>query len=242
MTERLNDISTLWSVLQAAHGGEENRAQAAREIIVDRYGKAIRRYLLAAVSAEEADDLFQEFALTLIQGKLHSADRSKGRFRDYIKVILFNLVAQHRRRQGRLPQPVSPDAATIIGLAAPEVELAREFDQSWREQMLARVWQEMASSQSLLHAVLRFRADHPDMPAAQIAETLGQQLGKPFKPEAIRQNLRRAREIFAELLLAEISQSLETPSLENLTQELEALDLLNYCKSALERRLPRSIS
>jgi hypothetical protein len=48
--------------------------------------------------------------------------------------------------------------------------------------------------------------------------------------------LHRARKKFAELLVAEVARSLQTPGPEALEQELCALDLLGYCRSALPGR------
>jgi hypothetical protein len=53
----------------------------------------------------------------------------------------------------------------------------------------------------------------------------------------VRQNLRRAREQFADLLLDELTQSLEDPTRERLEEELVDLRLFSYCQDALERRV-----
>jgi len=48
--------------------------------------------------------------------------------------------------------------------------------------------------------------------------------------------LQRAHTKFAELLLDQVAVSLTEPSATQLAEELRALDLLKYCRSALERR------
>jgi hypothetical protein len=48
--------------------------------------------------------------------------------------------------------------------------------------------------------------------------------------------LARSRVKFAELLLDEVATSLERPTHEELAAELRELDLLKYCRSALDRR------
>jgi hypothetical protein len=45
-----------------------------------------------------------------------------------------------------------------------------------------------------------------------------------------------ARERFADLMLNEIVQGLSNPTVENLEEELIDLNLLEYCRPALERR------
>jgi len=47
--------------------------------------------------------------------------------------------------------------------------------------------------------------------------------------------LQRAHAKFAELLVDEVATSLGTPSREEVAEELRELDLLKYCRSAVER-------
>jgi hypothetical protein len=48
--------------------------------------------------------------------------------------------------------------------------------------------------------------------------------------------IHRAREQFADLLLDEIMPSLERPTLDTLEEELIDLDLIEYCRGALDQR------
>jgi hypothetical protein len=52
----------------------------------------------------------------------------------------------------------------------------------------------------------------------------------------VRVLLHRAREAFAELLLAEVTESLTDGSLDEAEEELIELDLFDYCRPALDRR------
>src|SRR5262245_13781393 len=89
--DRLSRISTDWGVLKDAHGGAE-AARAAQELLIIRYGPAVRRYLKrVAGDAEAAEELFQEFGVALVEGKMRSADPDRGRFRDYVKAVLRHL-------------------------------------------------------------------------------------------------------------------------------------------------------
>lgn len=64
MDDRLSRIDTLWSVVRRAQGGQSAEVSAARQLLLERYGGAVRRYLLGALRGDEAvADLFQEFAL-----------------------------------------------------------------------------------------------------------------------------------------------------------------------------------
>ena len=86
------------------------------------------------------------------------------------------------------------------------------------------------------YAVLRFRAEHPDMPSPEMADRLSLQLGRPLTSAGVRQLLHRARERFADTLLDDVAQSLDQPTEEHLEEELIELGLLNYCRPALQRR------
>jgi hypothetical protein len=90
--------------------------------------------------------------------------------------------------------------------------------------------------QPSFHTVLRFRAEHPEMRSEEMAAQLSGRLNKPLTAEGVRQTLRRARDKFADLLLDEIAASLEAPTLEQVEEELAELNLLEYCRPALERR------
>src|SRR5262249_49413819 len=102
--QRLSRISTIWTMLRQAHDGPAGAATAAPQVLLQRYGGAVHRYLLAVVGdSHAADDLTQEFGLSLVRGAFHKADPQRGRFRDYVKTALFHLVADyHRQQTGRM--------------------------------------------------------------------------------------------------------------------------------------------
>ena len=235
INDRLSRITTMWTLLEQAHGGEADAAAAARQEIMKRYGGAAYRYLLAMLrDPAAADDLAQEFALALVRGELRSASPERGRFRDYVKTVLFHLLSKFRKRQAKNPDSLAPEVVAQVAEPAADVDAA--FDEAWREELLARTWAALAVQQPTYYAVLRFRADHPKMASHDMARPLTSQLGKPMTPDGVRQTLRRARELFTELLVDEVGHSLREPTLEKLEEELLGLNLLVYCRPALERR------
>jgi RNA polymerase sigma-70 factor (ECF subfamily) len=231
MNERLSKISTVWSLLGHAQTGSEKTA--AQRLLMERYGGAVRRYLLGALrDADAADELAQEFALSLVRGEFAGADPRRGRFRDYVKAVLFHLVSKFRKRQQKLPKAVPPDGPILAELPASEEECDRQFQGDWRAELLARAWQALADAQPTLHAALRFRADHPALSSEELAQRFGPRRGQPMTAAAFRQALHRARDRFAVLLYEEAARSLRTPTLEQVEEELRALNLLAYCRSA----------
>lgn len=230
LSERLSRISTQWSVLFQAHRGAPDEVRSAQEQMAQRYCGAVYRYLLGMVhDPDVADDLAQEFALRFLRGQFHRADPNRGRFRDFVKTALRHLVADHHRRVQALPQPL-PES---FPEPASDANLDRQFVESWRMELLARAWVALAEHENQTgqpyHAVLRLRADQPELRSAQLADRLAAHQGRPFTTAATRQLLHRARAQFAALLLEEVRQSLTTPTAEHVNDELRELGLLDYC-------------
>jgi RNA polymerase sigma-70 factor (ECF subfamily) len=240
-TTRLSDISTLWSVvLQAKDDGAE-AARLAQRRLLERYGGAVRRYLLGALRDPDAsEELFQEFALLLVHGDLRGADRQRGRFRDFVKGVLFHLIAGHHRERRRQPHTLPPDhpEPAVEPEELPEQEDA--FRASWRAELLTRSWTALEAHEretgQPYYTVLRYCADHRGVPSAQAAEELAAKLGRPLTAVGVRKTLERARRRFAELLLDEIVHTLGAPTREQLEEELIELNLLDHCRAALEAR------
>jgi RNA polymerase sigma factor (sigma-70 family) len=231
--QRLSLIPTLWSLVQLAHHGPVAAARTARQQLLERYQGAIYRYLRKLLhDPDAADEVFQEFALELVHGKLQGADRQRGRFRNFVKGTLFHLVADYRRRQRRWPAPLPAEVAGRV--EADEAACGRLFLESWRDELLARAWGALATIEATtgqpLYAVLRFRADHPEMHSPQLAEELAVRLRRPFTAASVRQTLHRARVKFAALLVEEVSQSLADPGSEHVDAELLELGLFEYCQ------------
>jgi RNA polymerase sigma factor (sigma-70 family) len=245
---RLSSITTLWSVVIRAHQDAPHpvdEASAARRQLLERYIGAVYRYLLGALrDPDAADEVFQEFALRFVRGDFKRADPERGRFRDFVKTSLIHLVINYQQRKCSQPGPLVQESQ----LAAPEGpapgDSDQEFTDRWKAELLTRAWQALAAfeqeSGKPYHAVLHFRAEHPDLSSTQMAERLGAVLGRPFTSDSLRQALHRARQKFAELLIDEVAQSLETNDHDRVEQELLDLGLFPYCRAAWKQRDPPS--
>jgi RNA polymerase sigma factor (sigma-70 family) len=236
----LSQIQTLWSMVERAHG-DHTALQSAQQSLLDRYGGAVHRYALAALRDEDAaDEVFQEFALRFVRGDFGNADPERGRFRAFVKTIVYRLIIDYQRKQKKRGQE-GPMHSNLAEPVADAVDAADDaaFQHSWRDELLARCWERLAaleeSSGRPVHTVLRYRVDHPDERSPELAAGLSKQLGKPINAGAVRVQLHRARETFADLLLDEVTQSLADGTLDEAEQELIELDLLEYCRPALER-------
>ncbi|MFO0908871.1 MAG: hypothetical protein U0794_11015 [Isosphaeraceae bacterium] len=267
LNQHLSQISTMWTVLIQAHAqGDEgaakadDRAQAAaRAALLQRYGASVYRYLLGSLrDADAADELFQEFGLRLVRGDFHRADRSKGRFRDFLKTALFRLIVDAQRRKKRQLQerpwsaltPGDEPERAFEAAAKPWVEPEihpgssaeddRRFLAVWRAELLSAAWESLANSERRtgqpVHTVLRLRTDHPALRSADLAERLSSQFGRPVNAVWVRKKLLLARAVFTDALLDGVARSLADPTRENIEQELIDLGLLDHCREALARR------
>jgi RNA polymerase sigma-70 factor (ECF subfamily) len=239
--DHLSQITTRWSMVWQAHRGDADAVPLAQRVLMERYGGAVYRYLLGALrDPDTAGELSQEFALRFLRGDFKRADPERGRFRDFLKTSVQNLITDHHRRRLAGPRQLPdsrydhPDSREVVS------RLEQEFLQSWRNELLNRAWQRLARLEEQagkpFFTVLRHRAEHPDHRSAQMAGLLAEKLNKPLTAAAVRQTLHRAREKFADYLLDEVASSLNRPSPEQLGEELIALGLLEYCRPALERR------
>lgn len=245
-SQRLSRISTCWSLVFQAHQGAAPRITTAQQELLLRYRSAIYRYLLAALrEPNAAEEVAQEFAYCLVRGDFKQANPATGRFRDFVRTVVFHLIVNYqrqRKKDARLtPLPTeSPDLAV---LDLPFADSDAEFLKLWREELLDRAWEGLASLQAgtnqPFYAVLRLRSEQPQLTSEQMAAQLGTTLGKTLKPGGVRQTLRRAREKYGDLLLEEVARSIQNSVPDQLEQELVDLGLLSYCRAALGRRADR---
>jgi RNA polymerase sigma-70 factor (ECF subfamily) len=206
---------------------------------MERYGKVVQRYLLGALRDKDAaEELSQEFALRFVRGDLKGADRERGRFRDFLKGVLFHLIGDYYRRRKRDPHPL-PKEHDPPAAAEEPIFSDTQFLESWRSELLNRAWKTLAEHEERtgqpFHSVLRLRAEKVDLRSTELAEQLSSLLKKAVSSDWVRQNLHRARERFAEILVDEVAQTMVQPTRHDLEQELIVLDLYQYCRPALEQ-------
>jgi RNA polymerase sigma-70 factor (ECF subfamily) len=238
LNQHLSRISTQWSIVFQAHENKPEGATTAQKLLMQRYSGAVYRYLLGAVrDPDVASELAQEFAVRFLRGAFRRANPERGRFRDYVKTVLIHLVDDHHRSRRARPQPLSPEVLGATAAAAAEsADPDRDFLRSWRQELLDHTWKALAREQPTYHAVLLCRVESPDLSSAQMAEQLSARLGKPLTAVTVRKAIQRAHEKFADLLIKEVAYSLDAATPEQLEEELRELELLKYCRSALERR------
>ncbi len=236
--EHLSEMSTAWTLLFQAHEGATESARAARRELMQRYGGPVSRYLRAALGdPEAADELYQDFALKFVRGDFKRAHPDRGRFRDFLKTVLYHLIVDYHKRQRRRPQPLAAESEVPAPGDGPAADPDRAFAEAWRAELLARAWENLARREQetgqRLCTVLRLRTDHPELRSPEMAERLSRDLGQPVTAGWVRKRLHLARAKFTQLLLEEVSRTLGAPSQDELAAELLELGLLDYCRPAL---------
>lgn len=220
----LEQISTYWPLIS-------NPLQ-----FVMRYAPAIRKYVAAIVKQRaDADDVTQEFLTRVFEKGFCPTNVSRGRFRDYLKAAV-RYVSLGVLRQRRLVELDDTMLGSLI--AKPDEHADLQWDAQWRECLLDRVWQLLELHQhetpgNLFFTTLRLTIDFPNEDSESLAARASEVLGKPYRADAFRQQLRRARKQFARLIIAEIRNTLHEPRATDIEQELLSLGLMPYVRDYL---------
>ncbi len=191
----------------------------------------MRRYVGAIIrQGDDADELAQEVVLRLMRGDFAGADPTKGRFRDFLKIAVRNMIHNHWAKSNRRQTET---------LAAEPLSTDTERDQAW-----LGVWQKSVLDHALescraeestsgAYTLLKLRIEFPEATSETLAEKLSAKLKVAIKPDACRQMLRRARFKLAEALVDEIKNGLDDESPARVLDELAALGLLEQVKDFL---------
>jgi hypothetical protein len=136
-----------------------------------------------------------------------------------------NFWSKSKRRQ---TVPLTPDETLADGAAADD-----PWVHAWRQRVLDLAWsalreKERSRAGSTLCTVLRLRADFPEETSDELARRLSEKVGKTMSPPSLRQQLRRARLQFADLVIDELSRGIDDPTPTKIQEELQSLGLLDY--------------
>jgi RNA polymerase sigma-70 factor (ECF subfamily) len=238
-------VMTTWRPILNGRG-EGDAARTARNELLVRYHEAVYHYFLRKIrDPHAAQELYSNFALKLIESDslIRSADQERGRFRHYLRTALHHMVVDYYRTKKREAKVRLDgwDPADSGRLDVPEAgDRDGDFSPVWQQELLNQAWKALEEFEKRTgqphYTVLRCQSDNAGVKGPRLAELLTAKLGKPYSHDGVRQALSRAREKFARLLLEEVERSLGEPMLDELEEELIDLQLLPYCKKALEKR------
>ncbi len=226
---------TQWILIANALDSPCEEAQAALAYLCNMYWYPVYAFIRRkGYDADSALDLTQEYFARLLESPLlAAADRSKGRFRDFLRADCAFFLS-HRREQaatqkrGGRVSLLSIDARDAEGRYCHEPVDAgltpeRLFDRSWARELLDSVLSRLAheqaeAGQSERFAVLRERFDGDRfVPSAVLAERLG------ISEAAVDQAVSRLRKRYRTLLREQIAATLEEPSEEAIDDEVRTL-------------------
>lgn len=236
ISQRLDAIATRWSLVRRAHDDAASDIGEARGALVTRYSASVRSYVRAIMrGSPDADEVAQDVVVKMLQGNFAGADPNRGRFRDLLKVASRNMVRNWWEKANRR-QGVDYD----VDLTADDNEAQPdgEWDDAWRQNVMDLAWarlqeHERTNAGSIAYTLLKLRGALPDASSNDLAEKLSEKLGKPVRADALRQQLRRARVRFAELLIEEIADGLDQPSADRIEEELISLGLFEHVRDLL---------
>lgn len=222
----IDEISTRWPLIQDPVK------------FVMRYAPAIRGYLgVFLKNQHDVEDVCQAFLLRVVERGVVQESNLHGRFRDYLIATVRNAALAHLRRR-----PIATADSTNIA-EVPAVEPIHFPDEEewlsrWRRVVLTSVWEALENHErehpgNLGHTVLRTLVDHPEEDSSQLAARVSKMCGRTIQPEAFRKQVSRARRLFAELLVAETSRTLENPTPLKVEEELIDIGVMKYVQPFL---------
>jgi hypothetical protein len=220
----LAEITTRWSSLQDPVK------------FVMRYSPAIRAYLGVLIrQPQDAEDVAQDFLMGFMERGLPRATPDRGRFRDYLKVAVRHAALAHLRKKKR---PQVDLAAVAEPADVNETEADARWLADWRQCVLDKTWRALDAHQrqnpgNYAHTILKASIHYAHEDSARIAERVSQAVGHVLSPEAYRKQLSRARKLFGETLLAEVTQTVDNPTRERVEAELADLELLSLLRKYL---------
>jgi len=240
--EHLSQITTMWTLVRQAHSGSQ--VAGAQTKLMERYSGAVYRYVLGAVKDKDAaDELFQEFALRFLRGDFRNVNPERGKFRQFLKTCLYHLIVDFQTRKSKQPLHLESHAEPVEHSTSMS-EHEQSFVQSCRDDLLDCAWRSLEEYQRTCdqpyYDVLRMRAENSELRSQDLGELLTQKWTRPFSATATRQLLHRSRQKYAEFLCEHVYMQIESPTPEELAQELIDLGLWSYCRSVLPHLDPTS--
>ncbi|HEV2392448.1 MAG TPA: sigma-70 family RNA polymerase sigma factor [Verrucomicrobiae bacterium] len=217
-------VSTRWSVVLKAGGGNSFQAQAALEKLCQAYWYPLYGYVRRrGYSPEDAQDLTQGFFARLLERNwVERADRQKGRFRSFLLSAMSHFLSDQwdkaraqKRGGGQSAVPLQLDTAeTRYGYEPADSSTPEQsYDRRWSLALLEEVLRQVAAEYKLKGQEELFSKLHPclvgnrtEQPYADLAGRLGISEG------AVKTAVHRLRQRYRQLLRNEIAQTVANPA------------------------------
>lgn len=221
--------STHWSLLGEVAGAMSSNQRVALDTLIRRYRCPVYNYVRGrGFNRDEAEDLVQEFfANWLARGLFGRADRTRGRFRDYLLASLRNFMANElRRRYAKRRWPdggfLALDVDQRPGSDSPASGILRAHTAAITREVLATLEDECRETGKQAHfEIFRLRMVLPALEGAEPVpmRALGARFELSEKQAA--NHLLTARRAYRRLLEARVSEFAASP--EDLAAEMQEL-------------------
>ena len=215
-------VSTLWSVVLRVGSESEEESAAALESLCRQYWRPLHRFALRrGYSEHDAQDLTQAFLADLLERKgLARADRTRGRFRNFLLAAFCHFLAnRHRERStgkrggGQVVDSLEELAETnTLPECSDGLTPERQYERTWAMTLLEHVQQRLrdeyvAAGRERLYEVVQPLLAAPGVRSgyAGIAGQLG--MGE----STVGVTVFRMRRRYGELLREEIAATVATP-------------------------------
>lgn len=223
--------TTRWSLILAAVDTGSNGDREALESLFTVYWKPVYEFFRAkGCQHEDAEELVQEvMAHVLERDALRGARPERGRFRSFLLTIADRQLLQSRRRESAAKRGGGMarvaldylDQESIGNCLSSPADPRRIFEITWARTLLGKVLEQLRAEYTAGGKDSRFEIlvphltpNHSLPPYAETAEHLNTSEG------ALKTAIYRLRKRYAQLLLAEITETVENPA--------DAKDELNH--------------
>lgn len=221
---------------------ERQRQIEQRERFIRRYQLAIKAFLGKMLSDSRAvDQVWDQFLVKCLSGKLGKYDPNIGSFRFYLKRVLRTTCYEFLKQQARQNVGVRLDTAMVSGIEASDQLAEEAFDQKLIEVIFLRAMETIKNIDSLYYITLKVTTeaiskDIKPPGSESLAGILSAESGKTVSKENARQIKSRASKMFANQLIEEVIDLIGTDHLDEVESALIDIGLLKYCHKALAKR------
>lgn len=208
--------TTRWTIVRQAGADDPGGRDALASLYLG-YWKPVYEFTRrhSRCSEDDARDLVQEFfAETLRKNWLVSADRSRGRFRSFLLVVLKRFLADAREKQNRMSRGGGIEHLSIDWENASEIQETSEtpefaYDRHWAltvlETAAGKLREESVAAGKA--GIFDGLAPHLNSEAADSYEVTGGKLG--MSPGAVAMAVHRLRARLRDLIRREIAKTLD---------------------------------
>jgi RNA polymerase sigma factor (sigma-70 family) len=209
---------TIWTQVARAGDPTSREARAALSLLCEAYRAPIYALFLRKVQrVDRADDLTQDFLLKVLEkGMIARADRTRGRFRDFLRSSCHNFFLDQIRAQD------PPHAPIELFEPADSWTPDREFERDYALALLKKTLDRLAQECSDAGKAKIFEILKPiltDGRGAVLGSILAERLG--IDENTVHQWSFKLRKRYREILTKEVADTLADPSL--LADEIQSL-------------------